>query len=73
MIARRMPVLPNDEVERRGALLTSNEADLSQSSIPPWLAEYATPRSLEPIVRAHRYGARASFARLAETTVYLAP
>jgi hypothetical protein len=34
MIARRMPVLPNDEVERRGNAATSIEAALSQSSTP---------------------------------------
>jgi hypothetical protein len=31
----------NDEVERRGIAQTTNEADLSQSSTPPWLIEDA--------------------------------
>jgi hypothetical protein len=29
----------NDEVERRGVALATNEADLSRSSTPPWLTE----------------------------------
>jgi hypothetical protein len=41
----------NDEVERRGVALSANETALSRSSIPSWLAEDDTPRSLEPIVR----------------------
>jgi hypothetical protein len=47
--------LSNDEVDRREVAPTTNEADLSQSSTPPWLTEDATLRSLEPIVRRRRY------------------
>ncbi len=41
----------NDEVERRGASPTTNEADLSQSPIPSLAYRRRDPRSLEPIVR----------------------
>ena len=40
----------NDEVERRGASPTTNEADLSQSSTPSLAQRRRNPRSLEPIV-----------------------
>ena len=42
---------PNDEVERRGAAPTSNEADLSQSSTHSLSHRRRDPRSLDPIVR----------------------
>jgi hypothetical protein len=42
----------NDEVERRGAALPANEADLSQPSIPFLAHRRCDPLSLEPIVRA---------------------
>ncbi len=42
---------PNDEVERRGVALPTNEAALSQSSIPSDVQRRRGPRSLEPIVR----------------------
>jgi hypothetical protein len=49
-------MMPNDEVERRGAALTQNETDLSPSSIPSLVHRRLDPRSLEPIVRRdHRY------------------
>jgi hypothetical protein len=38
---------PNDEVERRGASPTTNEADLSQSSTPSLAHRRRDPRSLE--------------------------
>ena len=45
-------MVSNDEVERRGAARTSNEADLSQSSTPSLAHRRCAPRSLEPFVRA---------------------
>jgi hypothetical protein len=33
----------NDQVERRRVVTPTNEADLSQSSIPPWFIEDPTP------------------------------
>jgi hypothetical protein len=49
---RRMPVGSNNEVERRGASLPPNEADLSGSSIPSLAhRSHDHPRSLEPLVR----------------------
>jgi hypothetical protein len=41
----------NDEVERRGVELPSNEGTLSKSSTPSCATDDAAPRSLEPIVR----------------------
>ena len=41
----------NDEVERRGIALPTNEAALSQSSIPSLPHRRRDPRSLEPMVR----------------------
>jgi hypothetical protein len=41
----------NDEVERRGVALPTNEADLSQSSTLSLVHRRRGPRSLEPIVR----------------------
>ncbi len=43
----------NDEVERRGASPTPNEATLSQSSTYSLAHRRRDPRSLEPIVRRH--------------------
>src|SRR6266404_2873062 len=40
----------NDEVERRGVALPTNEADLSRSSTPSLAHRTYAPRSLEPIV-----------------------
>jgi hypothetical protein len=49
---RGVHVSPNDEVERRGAAPTSNNAALSQSSTPLLRSpKMQLPRSLEPIVR----------------------
>jgi len=42
---------PNDEIERRGAAPTTNEADLSQSSTSSFGLPKTRPRSLQPIVR----------------------
>ena len=44
-------VTSNNEAERREVAPTSNEADLSQSSIPSLAHLRRAPRSLEPIVR----------------------
>src|ERR1700674_5132768 len=41
----------NDEVERRGVALPTNEADLSQSSTPSLAHRTRDPRPLEPIIR----------------------
>jgi hypothetical protein len=41
----------NDEVERRGGALSTNEADLFQSSTPSLAHRRYSPRSLQPIVR----------------------
>jgi hypothetical protein len=39
MIALMWTMSSNDQVERRGGALPATEADLSQSSILPWLNE----------------------------------
>src|SRR5580704_15795789 len=51
ILARRLIMGPNDEVERRGASPASNEGTLSQSSTPSLAHRRRGPRSLEPIVR----------------------
>jgi hypothetical protein len=52
-------VSPNDEVERRGGALPTNEADLFQSSTSLLgSSEMILPRSLEPIVRQQAIGHR---------------
>src|SRR5580698_1834932 len=55
ILARRLIMGPNDEVERRGASPASNEGTLSQSSTPSLAHRRRGPRSLEPIVREHAY------------------
>ena len=42
---------PNDEAERRGNALPTNEADLYQPSTPSLAYRSCCPRSLQPIVR----------------------
>src|SRR5258708_20681897 len=59
-----MPLLlrSNDEVERRGDALPTNEADLSRSSIPSLAHRKRDPRLLEPIVRLPHHNAERSAA-----------
>ena len=45
----------DDEVEQRKVWSPTNEADLSQSSIPSLAQRRRDPRSLEPIVRRTEY------------------